>query len=232
MPDKDIEIELDVSEKCKEVCWEHLPPDSQAIKFFGNSLYLFVRNLRDPEGKQWHVTMDHFRRVWPLVMQSLIELCEPAVLLVYFSGLLIDKGLLSVFPHLTSDGKDAARFYCPEFFRGTKSITPVMGHLCFEYHHRNFLSLVGESGFKFFPDTRIIGIFVDEPLVKKVIREDVFDKNILESLLAQVSCWWACDSDLEGITIWHKSLPSEKMLGVVKDRISKTFGYTIKILKQ
>ncbi len=34
MPDKNIEIELDVSGKYKEVCWAHLPPVVHGVSSF------------------------------------------------------------------------------------------------------------------------------------------------------------------------------------------------------
>lgn len=195
----------------KDIVERYLESDSDVMDLFKEPLDLFVRNTEDPGGEKCYITMDWFRGKWPDVLKQIIGISSSNTCLIYFSGLFTDVGLLSVTPFLSLEHKNQGRFYIPEICKDIKSRSPVGGHVCLEFYYDDFCALVSPDGFSFFPGTEIMGIIVDEANVKKAIRTNVFDKHALTVLLCDAEAWWVCDSDLGGMTIWHRNISNADM---------------------
>jgi len=58
-----------------------------------------------------------------------------------------------------------------------------------------------------------MGVSVSEAKAAQYLRLDVLNKDALEKALGDeyLRCWWFCDTDFEGMTLWHKDL-SERQL--------------------
>jgi hypothetical protein len=175
--------------------------------------------------------MKSFRILWSSVLGFITELSDSGVSLVYFSGLMMDEGLLSIFPYLSIESKHKGRFFIPRLCKDVQSNSPITGRVCLEYHCNDFAELAAPSGFKFFPGTEIMGITVNEALVKDAIRKDVFNKDTLEQLLPKVDCWWVCDSDLEGMAILHKFYSGNELAQKLQEEVLRKFGYPIKVYR-
>jgi hypothetical protein len=83
-----------------------------------------------------------------------------------------------------------------------------------EYAYEDFKRMADPDGYGFPYGTMIMGISVGETKAAEYLRMDFLDKIALEKALGddQVRCWWFCDTDFEGLTIWHKDFEAAELL--------------------
>ena len=76
-----------------------------------------------------------------------------------------------------------------------------------------------------------MGIATTENKVKEFLRKDVSNKNELELILKDdsVNCWWFCDSDLEGLTIYHKYHSGEYLIDKLREKIQNHIDLPVKV---
>jgi len=168
--------------------------------------------------------MDAFRALWPGLLKTIAGTSGETVGLVYFSGMATHSGLFTLWPYMPfgDDGDDEdKRFYVSEVCKESRTSIPAPLWLCFEYSHDAFEGLAGLDGFEFTYGNTIMGMFVAESKVAKYLRKDLLDKTLLDEILRDndLRCWWLCDADFEGMTIWHKDYAGEDLLRRVHEDI-------------
>jgi len=245
-----VELHVGKSQKIDE--WKYyLHLSSKAIVSFQNPLEIFVRGLEKKDcplpdtieshvkvfvGEQhmWQdadVTMNIFRSIWPEVLEFLANLSERVVLLVYFVGAATHSALISVLPYLPLGDEDDRRFFISEAYKTHRTTTPTSMWICMEYSYDEFKRLAAPEGFKYNYGTTIMGLIAAEEKADSILRKYVLNKDTLEQILidANVQCWWVCDSDFEGMTIWHKHYPGEKLGQQLQQQILQRLGYPIEL---
>jgi hypothetical protein len=228
---KTIVLKVSVGKWYEKVMADLLPAGSQVISAFaGPALDLLVRCPEDTGEELWF-TMEVFRQVWVSVLTKLKELSRSSTLLVYFRGPVIDEGLLSIFPYLSIENKHRSRFFVPELCKDTRSRSPITGRVCLEFYPEDFAELAAPSGFRFFPGTQVMGVAVSEEHVKSAISDDVFEKAILERLLARADCWWVADGDFEGMTILHRDYPADELVQRLQDDVLRKYNYPVEVMR-
>lgn len=93
--------------------------------------------------------------------------------------------------------------------------------LCVEYCYDDFKRMTGPDGFEFTYGTTIMGLSVLEGKVETHLQKDLIDKAVLEETLRNedIRCWWFCNTDFDGMTVWHKDYTGEDLLNLLKDEI-------------
>jgi hypothetical protein len=247
-------IELRVGKSPRIGEWNYyLHSSSQAIVSFRNPLEIFVRGLEKQVqhlplpntiktpvkvfvGEQcgWQdssATMNIFCNIWLKVLDFLANLSDRTVSLVYFVGAATHSALISVIPCLPLRDKDDRRFFISEMCKVHRTTKPALMWICTEYARDDFKRLVEPDGFEYNYGTIVMGITVTEKKVEGLMRKYVLDKNTLEQILTDegVQCWWICDSDFEGMTVWHKHHLGEELGQHLKGQILQQLGYPIEL---
>jgi hypothetical protein len=216
----------------------HLPRESESIKLFQNPLTVGVRKDEElrratrhlgekgspQEGhvlEDFSAVVDEFARVWPSVLRTIAKISGDSVQLTYFSGLAEEGNLFSLWPHLPFDYRDKRRFFVGEMRKDNPGEGAVPTWVCVEYSHESFKRLADQGAFSYAPGMTVMGLSVAEARVVSHLTKDVFDKNILEKSLRDqgLRCWWFCDSDFEGMTIWHKDYPGDELAKMLQQGI-------------
>ena len=114
--------------------------------------------------------------------------------------------------------KDERRFFVSEACKSARTRNSVWARLCVEYSYEDFKRMVGRDGFGFCYGTTIMGICVSETKVAEYLMLEFLQKHALEKALADADlrCWWFCDADFEGMTMWHKDMSESDMLKRLK----------------
>jgi hypothetical protein len=215
--------------------WTHyLPKDSRVSEGFREPVSLVVKGAVRVAGQPpasadypmkvyvgenpgWGDTggvIEAFTQLWPEVLQFLGGLGRDAASLVYFSAPATHGELYDLWPYMPFGIGDERRFFVSEVCKSSRARISACGWLCVEYAYENFKRMAGPDGFGFPYGTTIMGISVGEAKAAEYLRMDFLDKNALEKALRdnQVRCWWFCDTDFEGMTIWHKDLEAVELL--------------------
>lgn len=245
-------IELRVGKNPMIGEWNYyLHPSSRAIVSFQNPLQILVHQLETKDGPlpdttethakvfvgeqcKWQdsdVTINIFRSIWPKVLEFLASFSELSVLLVYFAGLATHSDLISVIPYLPLSNEDNRRFFISEVWKTCRTKNPAFMWIGMEYSSDEFKRLAGTDGFEYNYGTTVMGVIVTEEKVESLLRKYVLDKDTLEQMLTDVGvqCWWVCDSDFEGMTIWHKHFPGEELGKQIREQIIQGLGYPIEL---
>ena len=121
--------------------------------------------------------------------------------------------MFELWPYLPFGSHDEARFYVSEVRRDSRADACARVWLGVEYGYEGFRQLAGPEGFEYSYGTTIMGMSVAEASVKEYLSRDPLDENALEESLENpdVRCWWLCDADFEGMTIWHKDLEGNEL---------------------
>jgi len=90
---------------------------------------------------------------------------------------------------------------------------PAVAWLCVEYADEDFQRLAGPGGFEYYYGTTIMGISVAESAVREYLKMPFLQKDVLASALEDslLRCWWFCDADFEGMSMWHKDYAGESL---------------------
>jgi hydrogenase maturation protease len=152
--------------------------------------------------------VDAFTQLWPEALRAVVGPGTGAVSLVYFSASATHKDLYDLWPYMPFESEDDTRFFVSEVCKDSRTRIPACGWLCVEYDYESFKRMVGPDGFGFRYGTTIMGVSVSEAKAAQYLRLDVLNKDALEKALGDdhLRCWWFCDTDFEGMTLWHKDL--------------------------
>ncbi|MGE5293333.1 MAG: hypothetical protein ACM3VT_00750 [Solirubrobacterales bacterium] len=202
----------------------YLPTDSRATEGFSDPVSIILRLIRShaPEDSEGHTkgdsggevvwgnrnaVVDAFTQLWPDVLQHIAGLGHDTVHLVYFSAPATEGELCSLWPYMPFGIKDKKHFFVSEVFRDSHTPCPS-GWLCVEYAYEDFKRMTGPEGFGFPYGTTIMGLSVKRADSDEFLKMDPLDKDVLERALGRkdLRCWWFCDTDFEGMTIWHKDV--------------------------
>jgi hypothetical protein len=231
MEDNKIKIKLFVGESvCSSPSNIYLPEGSQAMTQFKAPLEIFVRNAENL-GEDMSEVIPVFCEIWPEVLKVLADLSEKGVLLIYFAGLATDFDLITVIPFLPVSDDDNERFFISEVCKDSTTRIPVQMRLCVEYSYKNFKRMVGPNGFQYFSGTTIMGLVTTNKMVRKLLRANVRNKNLLAEFINKedVFCWWICGDDLDRLVIRHKSYSGLELAQLLQEKIFKKFRYPTEI---
>ncbi len=158
-------------------------------------------------------TVDAFTQLWPEALRVIAELGSGAASLVYFSAPATFEDLYGLWPYMPFGIRDEKRFFVSEVCKNTRTGNSAWGRLCVEFDDASFKRMAGPDGFGFRYGTTIMGVSVREAEVPQYLRLDVLNKDALEGALGNedLRCWWFCDTDFEGMTLWHKDLSGEEL---------------------
>jgi len=218
----------------------YLPADSQVLTDFKEPLSIFIKAPkqagRPPKdmgramkifvdnSQRWQdsqAMIDAFIKIWPNLLRFVAGLSKETVEFLYFSGQATQDGLFSLWPHLPFEFGKKNRFFVSEVSKLERTHHSVPTWFCVEYSHDFFKKLANSKRCQFSYGTTIMGISVNEPAVDKCLQKDFINKTLLEDTLKEsyLRCWWLCDPDLEGITIWHKDYSGNDLLEDLQDKI-------------
>jgi len=166
--------------------------------------------------------IDAFAQLWPEVLECIARFGSDVTHLVYFSSPATDEDLYSLWPYMPFGSRDDKRFFVSEAYRDTRTRLPL-GWLCVEYTYDNFKRMAGPDGFGFRYGTTIMGVSVRNAKVDEYLRMDLLGEGILEKALASndLRCWWFCDADFEGVTIWHKDISGPDLLECLRHVVER-----------
>lgn len=221
--------------------WKYyLPENSKALEDFRESLSISIKTSiqtvpppKDSERamkifvgdeQKWQDSqsvIDAFIQIWPVILRFIAELSNETVELLYFSGNATHDELFSLWPYLPFEFEDNNRFYVSEISKLKSTQRSVPMWFCVEYSHEFFEQLATPERCELGYGTTIMGISVADAEVEKYLQKDLIDKSVLEEILQEkyLRCWWLCDPDFEGMTIWHKDYSGKDMLGNLRSLI-------------
>lgn len=236
-------IELHVGRDGRASEWTHyLPPASQAMEQFREPVSIVIRGPvipgpppedsdramkvfvgGTPTWQDSQTLIDTFGQLWADILQVLTDVSGKTVQSVYFAGPATHGRLFSFWPCLPSGLTNDRRFFVAEMCKDSQARTSPWGRVCVEYAYEDFKQLAGSEGFDFPYGTYVMGMSIAESKVAAYLRNDVFDKNVLERALkdGDLRCWWFCDSDFEGMTIWHKDHSGDDLSKRLREVIDK-----------
>lgn len=211
--------------------WKHyLPTDSRVVDEFLEPISIVSKLIRSQPSEDsespakveageevfWgyrDAVVDAFTRLWPQVLQALNGLGSDTVHLVHFSAPATDEDLYSLWPYMPFGFRDDRRFFVSEVCKDSHTRHPS-GWLCVEYAYDAFKRMTDPGGFGFRYGTTIMGATVTKSKADEFLRMDFLDKEVLEKALGSndLRCWWFCDTDFEGMTIWHKDVSGPDLL--------------------
>lgn len=166
--------------------------------------------------------IDTFAQLWPEVLECIAGLGSDVTHLVYFSSPATDEDLYSLWPYMPFGSRDDERFFVSEAYRDTRVRLPL-GWVCVEYAYDNFKRMTRPDGFGFRYGTTIMGVSVSNAKVDEYLRMKFLDQDALEKGLgsSNLRCWWFCDADFEGMTIWHKDISAPDLLARLRHVVRK-----------
>jgi hypothetical protein len=211
----------------------YLPKDSRATEGFSDPVSIILKGgvmtpgqpPKNPDCRMKVYTgeepgwldadalVDTFTQLWPDVLQHIVGLGHDTVHFVYFSAPATEGELYSLWPYMPFGIRDDKRFFVSEVCKDSRTRC-ASGWLCVEYAYDNFKRMAGPEGFGFPYGTTIMGLSVKKADSDEFLRMDPLDKDVLERALGreELRCWWFCDTDFEGMTIWHKDLSGLDLL--------------------
>jgi len=239
-------VELSLGRGGRASVWKHfLPADSQVTESFLEPLTVVVEGPthvgsppEHPTGPMrvfvgdelgWQDTrdiFDTFSHLLPEILQCVTRLTRGCTTLVYFSGPATHEEMFSMWPLLPFGSRDDVRFYVSDVSRDSRTdvsrdsrtVTLLRIWLCLEYVYESFKRLLGPEGYEYSYGTTIMGMSVSEESVKRYLRRDPRDEGLLEESLRSddIRCWWLCDADFDGMTIWHKDHAGDELAKYLK----------------
>lgn len=226
-------VELSLGRGGRASVWKHfLSADSQVTESFLEPLTVLVEGPthvgpppEHPTGPMrvfvgdesgWQDTQDifdTFSHLLPEILQRVTELTRGCTTLVYFSGPAAHGELIGIWPFLPCGFTDDVRFYVSDVSRDSRTASLPRIWLCLEYVYESFKRLLGPEGYEYSYGTTIMGMSVSEESVTTHLRRDPRDEGILEESLRsdELRCWWLCDADFDGMTIWHKDHAGDEL---------------------
>lgn len=229
----ELTAEFHVGPERRARAWRlYLPTGSQATGCFLEPLTLVLKETTHDEAPPecaaslmkvvigdtpaWQGTRDitcAFGCLWVEVLQAITELTPRSVSLVFFSGLATHEDVFSLWPHLPFGEYDDIRFYVSEVRKDSRVDVAARVWLSVEYAYESFKRLVGLDGYEHSCGTTIMGMSIAEGSATEYLSRDPLDRSTLErSLESQdVRCWWVCDADFDGMTIWHKDYEGDEL---------------------
>ena len=218
-----------------------LPHESQIIRRFSELVTIWLRGeivsgspppgpdratkifVEDaPKWQDSQAVIDAFALLWPDMLEVIAHATPNTVSLVYFSGPATHDELFSVWPYLPLEFRDDRRFFVSEICKCSRKIGTIRGRICIEYVHDEFKQLAGPEGFSYSYGTTVMGVSVSDARVDAYLKRNLLDKNVLEESLQDdgLRCWWFCDTDFEGMTIWHKDLEAGTLSRLLRDELT------------
>jgi len=232
-------IELHVGRDGRAGEWTHyLPPDSRAIERFREPVTIVIKGpvipgphpetpdraakvfvAGAPRWQDAQTLIDTFAQLWPDTLQLIAEMSAGTVGLVYFAGPAAPGELLSLWSCMPDNG----RFFIGEMCKDARGRNLPWGRVCIEYTSEDFKQVAGPDGFDCAYGTYVMGVSIPEFKVASYLRNDLFDKTTLDRSLEDedLRCWWFCDSDFEGMTIWHKDFSGDELSSRLQEVIDK-----------
>jgi len=195
----------------------YLPNDSRATEAFSDPVSIIVKGgVMMPGPPRWmdvSAVVDTFVQLWPEVLQYLAGLGSDTVHLIHFSAPATEGELYSLWPYMPFGIRDERRFFVSEVCRDSRTPCPG-GWVNVEYAYDSFKRMAGPDGFEFPYGAVIMGISITKAKADEYLRMDFLDKGVLERALISndLRCWWFCDTDFEGMTIWHKDVSGPELL--------------------
>jgi len=205
----------------------YLPKDSQVTENFCDPVSLVIKGgvmtpgqpakildrrmkvytTEEPGWLDAGAMVDTFTQLWPEVLQRIAELESTAVHLACFSAPATEDELYSLWPYMPFGIRDKRRYFVSEVYKDSRTQSPS-GWVCVEYDYDSFKQIAGPDGFGFPYGATIMGFTVLKVTSDEFLRMDFLDKGVLEKALGRkdLRCWWFCDTDFEGMTIWHKDI--------------------------
>ncbi len=195
-------------------------------KDMGRATKIFVDNSHRWQDSQ--AMIDAFIKIWPNLLRFIAGLSKETVELLNFSGEATQHELFSLWPYLPFEFGKKNRFFVSEIRKLEKTENAASVWLCVEYSHDYFKKIANSKRCQFSYGTTIMGISVIEPAVDICLQKDLINKTILEDTLKEsyLRCWWLCDPDFEGMTIWHKDCSGNDLLADLQDKIKRQANKT------
>jgi hypothetical protein len=160
----------------------------------------------EPAWQNTQDVFDVFDHLLPEISHCVTRLTRGCTTLVYFSGPATHEEMFSMWPFLPFGPRNDLRFYVSDVSQDSRTVSLLRIWLCLEYVYESFKQLLGREGYEYSYGTTIMGMSGSEESVRKYLNRDPRDKAILEESLKSddIRCWWPCDADFDGSTIWHK----------------------------
>ena len=160
-------------------------------------------------------------RLWPAVLWFISGLSRETTDLAYFSAQATRDCLYSLWSCMPFAHEDDSRFFVSEAIKDSRTRVPACAWVSVEYSYERFKSIVESDGFDFHYGAAVMGISVANSRVPDYLRMPFLRKDSLERGLedADLRCWWFCEPDFEGMTIWHKDFTGPQLLERLGDAI-------------
>lgn len=189
----------------------YLPAGSRVLEGFHDPASIVL--IGDSGCSDRTAVVDAFTQLWPEALRAVAGLGSETASLVYFSAPATNEDLYDLWPYMPFGIRDQKRFFVSEVCKSSCTRISACGWLCVEFDYESFKRMAGPDGFGFRYGTTIMGVSVREAKVAQYLRLRSLDKDALGGALGDddVRCWWFCDTDFEGMTLWHKDLSREQL---------------------
>jgi hypothetical protein len=233
-------VELRLGSDGRASDWRHyLPTDSRVLEGFHDPVSILLKGGaiipgQPPENSDCRMKVyvgekpgwldtdaltDAFTQLWPDALQSVAGLGGETVNLIYFGAPATHGELYSSWPYMPFGIGDEGRFFVSEVCKSSRTRSSAWGWFCVEYAYGDFKRMTSPDTFGY--GTMIMGISVREAKVAEYLKLEFHDKDALERALGDnhLRCWWFCDTDFEGMTIWHKDVLGPDLLKRLQDAL-------------